>query len=170
MITSEEIRGWLLGRLPSDWFEGAPEVRIDREEIVVVGRLKAPELADGSTDAERSAAWRGRVTGFRNDTRDHRIAIASEVEHRTDRKVAWGVIAGDEEIIFTNLAAPVMTRLRQPERAVLDTLVDAGVARSRAEALAWCVKLVGSHSDDWLAQLRAAMSEVERVRQAGPGA
>ena len=37
---------------------------------------------------------------------------------------------------------------------MLDTLVDAGVARSRAEALAWCVKLVGQHTDEWLGQLR----------------
>ena len=75
---------------------------------------------------------------------------------------------GDEQVLFTHLAVPVMTRLRQPERAVLDTLVDAGVARSRAEALAWCVKLVGKNADDWLGQLRSAMEEVERVRAAGP--
>ena len=43
-----------------------------------------------------------------------------------------------------------MTRLRQPQRMVLDTLVDAGVARSRSDALAWCVRLVGQHEDDWL--------------------
>ena len=62
----------------------------------------------------------------------------------------------------------LMTRLRQPERAVLDTLVDAGVAKSRSDALAWCVKLVGSHTDEWLTQLRDAMTEVERVRATGP--
>ena len=61
-----------------------------------------------------------------------------------------------------------MTRLRQPERQVLDTLVDAGVARSRSDALAWCVRLVGEHADDWLAKLREAMQAVERVRAKGP--
>ena len=170
MNTHEEIRGWLLGRLPKDWFEGTPEVRIDREEVTIVGPLGAPVLPETASDAERVAAVRGRVAGFRNDTRDNRIDIAREIEHRIDRKVAWGVRAGDDEYLFTNLAVPVMTRLRQPERAVLDTLVDAGVARSRAEALAWCVKLVAKHSDDWLGQLRNAMSEVERVRAGGPGA
>ena len=170
MTTTEEIRGWLLGRLPTDWFEGTPEVTIDREEVTVIGTLSAPTLPESATEAERSAAVRGRLTGFRNDTRDHRIEIAREIEHRIDRKVAWGVRIEDERYLFTNLAVPVMTRLRQPERAVLDTLVDAGVARSRSEALAWCVKLVAKHSDDWLGQLRAAMSEVERVRSAGPEA
>ena len=170
MNTNAEIRGWLLGRLPQDWFEGTPEVTIDREEITIIGRLREPELPQGAVDAERVAALRGRVTGFRQDTRDHRIEIAREIEHRVDRKVAWGVRIGKEEHLFTNLAVPVMTRLRQPERAVLDTLVDSGVARSRAEALAWCVKLVGKHSDDWLGQLRQAMSEVERVRAEGPAA
>jgi Arc/MetJ-type ribon-helix-helix transcriptional regulator len=63
-----------------------------------------------------------------------------------------------------------MTRLRQPQRQVLDTLVDAGVARSRSEALAWCVRLVGQHEDDWLGELREAMTAVADVRAKGPGA
>ena len=63
-----------------------------------------------------------------------------------------------------------MTRLRQPERVVLDTLVDAGVARSRSHALAWCVRLVGEHTGDWLEQLRTALTDVERLREAGPEA
>jgi hypothetical protein len=162
-MTTDEIRGWLVGRLPQDWFDGAPEVTIDREEITVVGTLPVPELPDTASDAERAAARRGRVKGFREDTRDKRIEIAREIEHRTDRKVAWGVKVGDEQVLFTHLAVPVMTRLRQPERAVLDTLVDAGVARSRAEALAWCVRLVAEHRQ-WLGKLRSTMEEVERVR------
>jgi hypothetical protein len=171
MTTSEEIRGWLTGRLPEDWYDGAPEVVVDREEITVVGALRVPSsMAEGASDAERAAAVRGRIKGFREDTRERRIDIARELEHRTGRKVAWGVRVGDERAMFTTLSAPVMTRLRQPERVVLDTLVDAGVARSRSEALAWCVKLVGTHSDEWLGQLRSAMDEVERVRRAGPAA
>jgi hypothetical protein len=63
-----------------------------------------------------------------------------------------------------------MTRLRQPQRQVLDTLVEAGVARSRADALAWCVRLVGQHEGDWLAELREAMTAVDDVRQKGPAA
>ena len=168
MTNNEEIRGWLSGRLPQDWFDGAPEVVVDREEITVVGRLAMPDLAEGASDAERAAALRGRVKGFREDTRDRRIEIARELEHRTGRKVAWGVEIDEQRVLFTTLSVPVMTRLRQPERAVLDTLVDAGVAKSRSDALAWCVKLVGKHSDDWLAQLRAAMEEVQRVRESGP--
>ncbi len=168
MTSNEEIRGWLSDRLPQDWFDGAPEVTADREEITVVGRLAVPDLAEGASDAERAAALRGRVKGFREDTRDKRIEIARELEHRTGRKVAWGVEVADQRVLFTTLSVPVMTRLRQPERAVLDTLVDAGVAKSRSDALAWCVKLVGKHSDEWLGQLRAAMEEVQRVRESGP--
>jgi len=51
---------------------------------------------------------------------------------------------------------------------VLDTLIDAGVARSRSEALAWCVRLVGQHQADWIAELRDALTTVERVRAGGP--
>lgn len=165
---TERLRGWFAGRLPEDWFVEAPELVVDRDEVTVVGRLEPPRVADGATDAERAAAESGRIKQFREDTRDRRIRIARELEHRSDRKVAWGAVCGDTREMFTRLSSPVMTRLRQPERLVLDTLVDAGVARSRSEALAWCVKLVGKHSDSWLAELREAMQHVERVRAKGP--
>ena len=164
----EKIRGWLTGRLPQDWFEGPLEVLLDREEITVVGTLAAPTTAEGASDAERAAATSGRIKEFRERTRDQRIEVARELEHRTGRKVAWGVQVGDRRELFTTLSIPVMTRLRQPERLVLDTLVDAGVARSRSEALAWCVKLVGKNADGWLGDLREAMEQVSKVRAEGP--
>jgi hypothetical protein len=61
-----------------------------------------------------------------------------------------------------------MTRLRMQERAVLDTLIDAGVARSRSEALAWCVRLVGRNEAEWMDRLRQALVAVEEARSAGP--
>ena len=97
------------------------------------------------------------------------MRIADEAEARFARKLAWGVRCGDQEELFTNLSVPVMTRLRQPERRVLDTLVDAGVARSRSHALAWCVRLVGDHEGDWITQLREALVHVQKVRDEGPG-
>jgi hypothetical protein len=165
-----KVRGWLTGRLPDDWFDGPVDVTIDREEITVVGRLPTPDLPAEASDAERAAAIAGRIKQFREETRDRRIEIARELEYRSERKVAWGVECGDTRQLFTTLAAPVMTRLRQPERQVLDTLVAAGVARSRSEALAWCVKLVGQHTDEWLGQLREAMARVEAIRETGPAA
>ncbi|MDQ1486900.1 MAG: hypothetical protein QOJ62_2593 [Actinomycetota bacterium] len=166
----EVARGWFAGRLPSDWFVAAPESAIDREEITIVGELAAPELPAEASDAERSAAWAGRIKAFREETRGRRMAIADEAEHRFGRKVAWGAVCGERRELFTSLSVPVMTRLRQRERLVLDTLVDAGVARSRSDALAWCVRLVGKNTDEWLGQLRTAMRTVEDVRDAGPSA
>jgi hypothetical protein len=168
MTTPETLRGWLTGRLPADWFESEPTVTVDRDEILIVGGLAEPQTADGASDAERAAAVEGRIKGFREDTRERRIVIARELEHRSGRKVAWGVECGGTTRIFSQLAAPVMTRLRQPERQVLDTLVDAGVARSRADALGWCVRLVQQHADAWLGELRTAMEKVEEVRAQGP--
>jgi hypothetical protein len=168
--SSETVRGWFTGRLPDGWFEGPAEVTVDREEITVVGRIAAPGTGDDVSVAERAAAVDGRIKGFREDTRDRRIAIAREAEHRFGRKVAWGVQCADRRVLFTHLSVPVMTRLRQPERLVLDTLVEAGVARSRSEALAWSVRLVGTHAEEWLGELRAAMEQVDRVRAQGPDA
>ena len=173
MITNEaleRVRGWFVGRLPEEWRSTTPEITVDREEITVVLTIGDVDLPDGSSDAERDEARAGRTKAFREDTRGRRIEIAREAEHRFERKVSWAVTVGDRTELFTHVAAPAMTRLRQPERLVLDTLVDAGVARSRAEALAWCVKLVGQHESDWLGELREAMSHVADVRTKGPAA
>lgn len=165
-----EIGAWFRGRLPGDWFvDGAVDVAVDREEITVVGVLEPPALPESTSDVERASATAGRIAAFREETRDRRMAIAREAEHRFGRKVAWGVRSGAHRELFTHLSVPVMTRLRQPERQVLDTLVEAGVARSRSDALAWCVRLVGRHTGDWLSDLREAMTEVQRLREAGPG-
>ena len=163
------ITSWFLGRLPADWSPAAPpSITSDREEITVILTIAAPELDGDATDADRAEAVAGRISGFREETREQRMNVAREAEHRFERKVAWGVTVGDRTELFTHLAVPVMTRLRQPERLVLDTLVAANVARSRADALAWCVRLVGQHTDDWLTGLRTAMEEVDRLRSAGP--
>jgi hypothetical protein len=135
-------------------------VEADRDEILVTGDLGCPDGADPVLHA----------TTFRDRTRDHRVRIAEQAEARWGRKVSWAVRCGGTEICFTSLSVPVMTRLRFSERRLLDTLVAAGVARSRSEALAWCVRLVESHEDDWICRLREAIDEVERIRAEGPAA
>jgi hypothetical protein len=164
----EKLRGWFSGRLPEGWFEGPPEVVHDREEITVIGTLPALSVAEGAPDTERAEAIAGQIQRFREDTRERRIAIAREAEHRFGRKVSWGVESAGQREMFTTMSVPVMTRLRQSERRVLDTLVEAGVARSRSDALAWCVRLVGKNADEWLAELREALHHVERARASGP--
>ncbi len=166
---ADDVHAWFAGRLPDGWFVDAPEVTVDRDEILVVGTLPTVDGGFGD-DAARAAAESGRIARFREETRDDRIDIARQAEHRYDRKVSWGARVGDSRELFTTLSAPVMTRLRQPERIVLDTLVDAGVARSRSEALGWAVRLVGDHAADWLEELRDALGRVDDLRNSGPGA
>ena len=157
---ADDAQAWFEGRLPSEWFTSVT-VTVDREEITVVGTL-----ADETSD--EGAAAEGRISRFRADTRAQRMEIAEEAQERYRRKVSWGAQLGETRALFTHISVPVMTRLRQPERQVLDTLVDAGVARSRSEALAWAVKLVGDHAESWLADLRGAMEEVDKLRATGP--
>ena len=165
---TEHLRGWFTGRMPSDWFSDVPEVTVDREEVTVIGVLPDPQTPAEATEAERAAAADGRSRRFREETRQQRIEIAREAEHKFGRKVSWGVVCEGRKVMFTTFSVPVMTRLRQPERLALDTLVDAGVARSRSDALAWCVRLVGEHEDSWLTDLRDALRKVEQVRGEGP--
>jgi len=151
MTAADDIHDFFTAKVPSDWFT-AVRIDSDADEVLVVG-----VLPDGRTPAD-----------FREATRAERVAIASEAEARFRRKVSWGVEAGGETRLFTTASAPAMTRLRMPERKVLDTLVEAGVARSRSDALAWCVRLVSRHQSEWLADLREALGSVERVRAEGP--
>lgn len=159
---------WFSATLPPGLYDGPPDVRVDREEILLVGPVAEPELADDTTEGVRAAACAAQVHRFREATREARTKVAVEAEHLFGRKVSWGATCGPVRVLFTGLSVPVMTRLRLPEREVLDVLVDASVARSRSDALAWCVRLVGQHEADWLAELQGALSSVEKVRTAGP--
>ena len=159
--SADDAQKWFAGRLPDGWFDDV-DVTVDREEITVIGTLTGVDAGTDAAEAE------GRISRFRAETREQRIAIAQEAQGRYQRTVSWGARVGDTTALFTHLAVPVMTRLRQPERAVLDTLVDAGVARSRSDALAWSVRVVGEHADTWLADLREKMSEVDKLRAKGP--
>lgn len=168
MQSQQDLTGWFAGRVPDGWFTGPPTVDVDPDEILVVGAVAEPTYPDDADDRTKSAARAGRVKQFREDTRAARMRIAAEAEHRFGRKVSWGVTCGDDRHVFTNASVPVMTRLRMTDRRVLDTLIEGGVARSRSEALAWCVRLVGEHEAAWLDELRDALGAVQEVRDAGP--
>jgi hypothetical protein len=161
MPAESTVRDWFAARIPEGWFSGPPEVEVDGDEILVTGQLPA----EGATDA---AAKERRIARFREESREQRMRIAEEGQRRFRRKVSWGAAIGDQKENFTTLSMPVMTRLRQPERQVLDTLIAAGVARSRSEALNWCVRLVAEKQADWLKDLKSALEAVEKARAKGP--
>ncbi len=152
MITDDEVRGLFQARVPADWFAGPITVEMDDDEILCLGLLAGSETVDD----------------FRERTRAERMAIAADAEAHFGRKVSWGVERDGATVLFTNLSTPVMTRLRLHERVVLDTLISSGVARSRSDALAWCVKLVARNEGQWLDELREALVGVENVRAGGP--
>jgi hypothetical protein len=162
------IGAWFAGRVPDTWFADSPTIAIDGDEIQVVGTLTPPQLPDGAADDEVRVAEQARISGFREESRVARMRIADEAQPAFRRAVSWGAACGGSQILFTTAGVPVMTRLRMADRQALDTLIDAGVARSRSEALAWCVRLVAQHEAEWIGELRDAMSAVEEVRNKGP--
>jgi hypothetical protein len=162
------IGAWFAGRVPEGWFEEGLDVTIDADEILVVGTLHPPRLAEDAGDDERRVAEQSRITGFREESRTVRMQIAEAAQPAFGRTVSWGARCGETTASFTTAGVPVMTRLRMADRQVLDTLIESGVARSRSEALAWCVRLVSDHEGDWIRELREAVSSVEEVRKRGP--
>jgi len=151
-MTTEMLETFFADKVPAGWFEGAPRIEADDDEILCIGTLPPARAVDE----------------FRDATRDARIEIATAVQAQFRRRVSWGVESNGATVLFTTYNAPLATRLRLPERTVLDTLVDAGVARSRSDALSWCVKMVARHQGEWLDDLRSALVSVERVRAEGP--
>jgi len=163
--TTEELSAWFAGNLSDDWFTEPVSVVFDRDEIIVTGSLATPRVTDG---VDSRVASEARIDAFRETTRDDRIAIALRAENKFERKVSWAVSCGEVEQAYTVASVPVMTRLHMEERKTLDTLIDAGVARSRSEALAWAVSLVADNEAEWIEKLRSAMTEVEELRNQGP--
>jgi len=163
--SASELNAWFAGQIPDDWFTEPVSCRVDRDEIVVTGALVMPKVTD---EDDPAVAARSRIWAFREATRDDRIAVAQRAEATWHRSVTWAVTIGDEAETFSSANVPVMTRLGFDDRHVLDTLIDAGIARSRSEALAWCVRLVGDNEETWIQDLRAAMTDVERLRHEGP--
>jgi hypothetical protein len=162
------IGAWFAGRVPATWYSSSPTIAIDSDEIQVVGTLAPPELPEGAGADEVRVAEQARISGFREESRQARMRIADEAQPAFRRAVSWGAECGGSRVLFTTAGVPVMTRLRMDDRQALDTLIDAGVARSRSEALAWCVRLVAQHEAEWIRELRDAMSAVEEVRNKGP--
>lgn len=164
-VTTQELSAWFAGNVSDDWFTEPVSVVFDRDEIIVTGSVPTPRVEDG---VDARAAAEARIDGFRETTRDDRIGIASRAESKFERKVSWAVTCGDVHQAYTVASVPVMTRLHMEERKTLDTLIDAGVARSRSEALAWAVSLVAENESEWIEKLRSAMTEVEELRNQGP--
>lgn len=154
------IGQWFGEHLPDAWTTRDPDVTVDDDEILV--------LLDLGGDFGSAAAEKVAVKEFRDSTREDRMDIADEAQATFHRKVSWGVRTGETGRLFTHLSIPAMTRLRIRERRVLDTLVGAGVARSRSDALAWCVKTVGKNMDEWLGELDEALEKVAEVRDKEP--
>ena len=175
-VDTTEIKTWFKKRLPDDWyafvegFDSEVQVLADRDEIVLIGPVKEPEVADDADENAVETARRAAVKNWRQQTRDKRIEVATEAQERFGKHVSWGASIGGDRFLFTHISVPTMTRLKITDRQVLDTLVDAGVASSRSEALAWCVRYAGRKEEQWLNDLKAAFKSVSEVRAKGPAA
>ena len=162
------IQKWFDSHIDADWSAEGVRISTDDDEILAVVKLGTddadlPEASDDKEIAIKRIARR-----FSKSTRQSRMAVADSAQELFERKVSWGVQAGEDTYLFTHVTAPAMTRLRMGERRVLDTLVNSGVATSRSEALAWCVKFVKDNETEWLENLRDAYKSVEQVRNEGP--
>ncbi len=164
-VTPAQLEAWFAGNLPDDWFTEPVVVKFDRDELIVTGELATPKL---DADGDAAAAAQARIAAFRESTRGERMEIAERAQALFLRRVSWAATCGDQSVSFTTANVPVMTRLSMEERTVLDTLIDAGVARSRSDAVGWCVQLVAENESEWIDKLRDAMEGLTEIRDQGP--
>ena len=167
-VPDAHVVAWFAGRLPDEWTAaGEPELTVDREEVTVVITIAEPELADDADGPTRAEAVAGASAGSARTPRaTHRDRPRGRAPVRTKGCVGRAGRRPDRAVHSSRrpghdpVASARTTCARHPRRA--------GVARSRADALAWCVRLVGQHTDDWLAKSRAAIADVERLHAEGP--
>jgi hypothetical protein len=159
-MPDRDLQSWVAQQLPPIVNHRPPEVRQYTDELVLVLHVAPPAASEG----EPSEAIQELTARLRNETRALRMKIAGELERTLGLPVAWGMRVGDLETLFTTRTVPVMTRLGRAERDVLDTLVAAGVADTRSSALAYTVRAFAAEHGAWLAEVREAIAEVDRVR------
>ena len=160
----EELQRRLQERLPAQLLASAPEISVYDDEVVVLLPIAADSLDSSLPEDEQREAALRLIGRRREETRSLRMQLARDMQEILGRPVAWGMRVGDTTALFTTRSAPVMTRLGRAERDVLDTLVAAGVADTRSSALAYTVRAFAAEHVDWLAEVRAAIEQVEQVR------
>ena len=148
----QRISDWFIERLPAEWLASPPEIEVDSDEILIVLPL-SPRADTGD---------------FRDRTRSARIKLAQQAEETFGRTVSWGTVRDGSRRLYTTLRSVVAAPVAMPDRKVLDTLVSAGVASDRSDALAWCIRLVGQHEADWLRDLRDATADSGDARVERP--
>jgi hypothetical protein len=163
-VNIEELKRRLQDRLPAQLLAGAPEISLYDDEIVVLLPLADEGLDPALSEDERRDVALQLIARRREETRGLRMQLARDLQAIVGRPVAWGMRAGETSALFTTRSAPVMTRLGRAERDVLDTLVAAGVADTRSSALAYTVRAFAAEHADWLAEVRAAIEQVDQVR------
>lgn len=162
-LNIDELQSWLQSRFPAQLLSAPPEITLYDDEAVVILPIDAP-LDAALAGEERRRAEQQLIFRQREETRPLRMQLARDVQEVVGRPVSWGMRAGESEVLFTTRSAPVMTRLDRFEREVLDTLIAAGIAETRSSALAYLVRAFAMEHGQWLAEVREAIAQVERIR------
>jgi len=116
------IQEWFDAHVDDEWGAEGIEITADDDEILAVVSVATAEeeLLD---DDDKEIAIKRIARRFRSGTRQSRMSVAEEAQELFERKISWGIQAGEDTYLFTHVTAPAMTRLRIAERRVLDTLV-----------------------------------------------
>lgn len=146
------VARWFGPRLAARGLPEPDQVEVDRDEILLVVPL--PHNVNAAE--------------FRESTRSQRMTWAREAEETFGRKVSWGTLRDGARRLFTTVRAPVTAQLAMAERRVLDTLISAGLATDRADAVGHCIRLVGEHEADWLGDLRDGVAAAPAGRPERP--
>lgn len=139
---------------------------VEPGEVLV--RLVAPEPASENERPGPAAPFGGQaMKQFREDVTARlpevrRIEIiAEDADGKRTKGFLLRVLAGEEPRPDSDLT-PVMVRMRAAELEVIDTLIGAGIAANRAEAVRWALARISERPA--YAQLRERTREIERLK------
>lgn len=120
------------------------------------------ELADPDTVLKRPAMKQFRHELSQRLPEVHRIEVKFEDVGGHPLKAHFIMRHDDEDRPTDSDFTPVMARLRPAELEIVDTLISAGIAANRAEAIRWTLARISERPA--YAQLREHTRDIERLK------
>lgn len=146
-MDDSEIEQKVRGRFPADALREVRVLRHGDDPAVEPGTVLVRVVADPETLPE---AFRGSDRGFHTVYAEEIRRLAEELAEALPGKTRFQIMAGDGDRFFFRVGGPgqqesrqglvpVMARLGPVDLETLDTLIGAGIAPNRAEAIRWAL-------------------------------
>lgn len=172
----EQLDEDIKGRFPAGTIQRVTILQYGDDPVVEPGRIVLRVVVaagEGKEERERvgrefEASFREQIQQLRHDLRD-KLPDASRIEIRVGEggegprfMMAWPERSVEARALAGADLTPVMARLGAVDLETLDTLINAGIAGNRADAVRWALARIRERPA--YAELRAKAAEIEQLK------